>query len=69
MILQYHYHEYVARHPTAYSKYIDVWVQTAKRAVYYRHRLPDTPPVLAEERRRIEVIAELALHQALVVGD
>ena len=69
MILQYHYNEYVTRHPTEYTKYIDVWVQTARRAVYYRHRLSDTPAVLTEERRRIEVIAELALHQALVVGD
>ena len=61
MILQYHY--------TDHAKCTDVWVQTTDRAIfYYRTKRRAARPLCLDERRRMEVIAELALHEILVVG-
>ena len=60
MILQYRY--------TEHADCMDVWVLTKGRAMYYRTKLSGAPTHGLDERRHMEVRAELALHQALVVG-
>ena len=58
MILQYNY--------TDYKESMTVWVRTRTGVKTYRWAIPSDRPVSTHERRYMEEVSELILHNALV---